>query len=71
MSDNRKNIIIRADQELHQKIRIHVAMNNTTIQEYIVNLIKEDLEKNEKTNRSRKIWEKQNSETKQTKDLLL
>lgn len=48
MSDNRKNIIIRADQELHQKIRVHVAMTNTTIQDYIVNLIKKDLERNEK-----------------------
>lgn len=48
MVGQRKNIIIRTDQEFHQRIRVHVAMNNTTIQEYIMNLIKKDLEENEK-----------------------
>ena len=48
MTDTKKNVILRVDNNFHQKLKVHVAMNNTTIQDYIVNLVKKDLEKNEK-----------------------
>lgn len=40
----RKNVIIRMDEELHKKIKIHVAKKGTTIQDFVLKLIKEDLE---------------------------
>lgn len=46
MSENKKNIVLRVDPDLHQKIKIYVTLNNTTLQDYIVGLIKNDMELN-------------------------
>ncbi|PXV86821.1 hypothetical protein C8E03_11121 [Lachnotalea glycerini] len=48
MADNKKNIVLRVEPEFHQKVKLYVTMNNTTLQEYIVSLIKEDLAANKK-----------------------
>ena len=47
MKDNKKNLMLRVNPELHQKIKLHVVMNNTTIQDYLLGLIEKDMEKNE------------------------
>lgn len=44
MADNKKNIVLRVEPEFHQKIKLYVTANNTTLQEYIVGLIKKDQE---------------------------
>ena len=46
MSDNKRNIVLRVDPDFHRQIKLHVTMNDTTLQDYIVELIKKDLEKN-------------------------
>ena len=43
-SDNKKNIVLRVDQDFHQQVKLYVTMNNTTLQDYIVGLIKKDME---------------------------
>lgn len=45
VEDKKKNVIIRVDEELGKQIKIKVATDGTTQQEYIVGLIKADLEK--------------------------
>lgn len=45
-ADNKKNIVLRVDQNFHQQVKLYVTMNNTTLQEYIVGLIKKDMEQN-------------------------
>ena len=47
MSEEKKNILIRTSPERHQELKVYAAMNNTTLQEYIMSLIKNDL-KNKK-----------------------
>ena len=47
MKDNKKNLMLRVNPELHQKIKLHVVMNNTTIQDYLLGLIEKDMAKNE------------------------
>ena len=46
VSDNKKNIVLRVDQNFHQQVKLYVTMNNTTLQDYIVGLIKKDIEQN-------------------------
>lgn len=46
MSDNKKNIVLRVDQDFHKQVKLYVTMNNTTLQDYIVGLIKNDIEQN-------------------------
>lgn len=46
MADNKKNIVLRVEPEFHQQIKLYVTMKNTTLQDYIVGLIKNDMEKN-------------------------
>lgn len=46
MSDTKKNIVLRVEPDLHQKIKLYVTMQNTTLQEYITKLIAADMEKN-------------------------
>lgn len=46
MADNKKNIVLRVDQDFHQQVKLYVTMNNTTLQDYIVGLIKKDMEQN-------------------------
>jgi LEA14-like dessication related protein len=48
VADNKKNILLRVEPDFHQQVKLHVTMNNTTLQEYIVGLIKKDLETNKK-----------------------
>ena len=48
VADIKKNIVLRVDPEFHQRIKLYVTMKNTTLQEYIVNLIKKDMEQNKK-----------------------
>ena len=40
----RKKIYIRLDDDLHRKLRMKVANESTTIQGYIVNLLKQSLD---------------------------
>jgi predicted DNA binding CopG/RHH family protein len=40
-----KTITLRLDDELHKELKIKMAQEGTTIQDYIVNFIKKDLEK--------------------------
>ena len=44
MNDAKKNIVLRVDPKFHQRVKVYVTMNNTTLQDYIVGLIKKDLE---------------------------
>lgn len=46
--DDKKNITVRVTPDLHQKLKIHVTLANTTVQDYVVSLIEEDLKKNAK-----------------------
>jgi predicted DNA binding CopG/RHH family protein len=39
-----KTITIRLDDELHKEIKVKMATEGTTIQDYIINLVKKDLE---------------------------
>lgn len=44
--DNKKNIVLRVNQDFHQQVKLYVTMNNTTLQDYIVGLIKKDMQQN-------------------------
>lgn len=46
VADNKKNIVLRVEPSFHQQVKLYVTMNNTTLQEYIVGLIKKDMEQN-------------------------
>lgn len=49
MADNsKKNIVLRVDPEFHQKVKIHVTLEGTTLQDYIVGLIEKDMEQQTK-----------------------
>lgn len=54
VNENRKNIILRVDPDFHRQIKLYVTMNNTTLQDYIVGLIKKDLE--QKMNKGEQEW---------------
>lgn len=47
---NKKNIVLRVEQDFHQQVKLYVTMHNTTLQEYIVGLIKKDMEQHKKEN---------------------
>jgi len=47
-NDNKKNIVLKVDEDFHQQIKLHVTINKTTIQSYIVELIKKDLDQSKK-----------------------
>lgn len=40
-----KSLTIRMDDELHKQVKIKTAVDGITIQDYILNLVKKDLEK--------------------------
>ena len=44
-----KRLNVTVDEELHRKIKAYVAMTGRTISEYIIELVKKDLSKQEKT----------------------
>jgi hypothetical protein len=48
MDNTKKNIVLRVEPAFHQQVKLYVTMNNTTLQEYIVGLIKKDMEQNKK-----------------------
>lgn len=48
MADNKKNIVLRVNPDFHQQVKLYVTMNNTTLQDYIVGLIKKDMKQNKK-----------------------
>jgi len=48
VADNKKNIVLRVDPNFHQQIKLYVTINNTTLQDYIVGLIKKDMQQNKK-----------------------
>ncbi len=48
VAENKKNIVLRVDPDFHQQVKLYVTMNNTTLQDYIVGLIKKDMEQNKK-----------------------
>ncbi len=60
MSENKKNIILRVDKDFHKQLKLYVTMNNTTFQDYIVNLIKKDLEQT-KESEGDTIWQNEKS----------
>ncbi len=41
----RKGITIRVEPEFHQEIKIHAIQEGKTIQEYVLELVKKDLQK--------------------------
>lgn len=43
--DDRKNIVIRVEPDLHKKVKVYAAEKGITIQEYLVSLIEKDLER--------------------------
>lgn len=43
----RKSVPIRMEEELHKKVKIKAVMENQTIQDYVLSLIKKDLENEE------------------------
>lgn len=43
-----KRLHIRIDEQLHEKIKNKADFENRTISNYVINLIKKDLEKNKK-----------------------
>ena len=49
-NDNKKNLIIRLDENFHKDIKVYVASQKTTMQDYVVNLIKNDMEKAKNNN---------------------
>lgn len=46
MDNIKKNIVLRVEPSFHQQVKLYVTLNNTTLQEYIVGLIKKDMEQN-------------------------
>lgn len=45
--DERKSIIIRVNPELHVKLKVYTAQQQTNLQDYIVGLIEKDLKEKE------------------------
>lgn len=45
---SKKNIVLRVNPDFHQQVKLYVTMHNTTLQEYIVGLIRQDMEQNKK-----------------------
>lgn len=45
--NERKNIVIRVTPELHKEVKIYAAGKEMTIQDYVISLIRKDLEKKE------------------------
>ena len=43
MNDERKIISVRVEPELHKKLKILAIEKNTTLQDYIIELIKRDM----------------------------
>ena len=48
MDNAKKNIVLRVEPDFYQQVKLYVTMNNTTLQDYIVGLIKKDMEQNKK-----------------------
>lgn len=48
MNDERKIISIRVEPELHKQLKMIAVLESTTLQDYIVGLIKQDMEHYEK-----------------------
>ena len=44
----KKNIVLRVEPGFHRQVKLYITMNNTTLQDYIVGLIKKDMEQNKK-----------------------
>ncbi len=53
MDNAKKNIVLRVEPDFHRQVKLYVTINNTTLQDYIVGLIKNDMEKG-KTERDSK-----------------
>ena len=43
--ENKRNIVVRVDNEFHRQLKIHLATKNITLQNYVTDLIRKDLEK--------------------------
>ena len=43
-----RNIVLRVDNDFHKKIKMYVTQEETTLQDYIVGLIKKDLDKKQR-----------------------
>lgn len=53
MNDERKIISVRVEPELHKQLKMIAVLENTTLQDYILGLIKQDMEHYEKKNKER------------------
>lgn len=47
MAEKKKSIVVRVDDELHQQIKIFAISKGKNLQEYVLDLIKKDMEKKE------------------------
>ena len=49
-TDKKKQLSIRVDEEIHKQMKLYAVEQGITIQDYLTNLIKIDMEKNKKEN---------------------
>lgn len=47
-ADTKKSIVVRVEPEFHQELKMFTVSKGMTIQEYVIELIKKDMEKNKK-----------------------
>lgn len=51
MEDKKKLLGVRVDEEMHKKIKVYTTRNGMTIQEYIMQLIQNDMKTHAKEER--------------------
>lgn len=44
MAENKKNLVVRIDEELHQRLKLHCVEEKTSIKEMVIKLITKELE---------------------------
>lgn len=44
-TDKRKQLSVRVNEEIHKQMKLYAVEQGTTIQDYLMNLIKKDMEK--------------------------
>jgi len=47
-ADTKKSIVVRVEPEFHQELKLYTVGRGKTIQEYVIELIKRDMEKTKK-----------------------
>lgn len=56
-NDKRKLIGVRVDEETHRQMKLYTVEKGVTIQDYLMELIKKDMEQHKRKG-SIKVWEK-------------